>query len=588
MSDISKNTEAQYILNGVVRNAPTEWEDTTITAEYDNDSIQPSVTTDAYIFNLEARKAINEWISAGTSGGVGIFEGMNLDYRLFNQDGISKIFETLIDFTNDYKDFPDDGETSVSLKDRNGLDGFFEQLTGTTFGYLEDIGVFTNADYTIVPYVVEKKFNLFDILMTSIVLYLMVKELAVSVRNTSDGISSVVALTAIPLGGQIGAAVRVVAITLINIIYTAVLLLAIIDLAITLFNTLVQPVREHKALKLKTALEKVANHFGYNFVAPIDEYENVYFLPSNPNLDEKAFLGFISVTKGTQSGIPNVLDYGYLTEDMFKLAQDLPFAKMAIYGNTIHLRPKNDPFWLQIAQWSAPDILLNTLEYNTDEMKATRLLKFGTDQNDEYTIDNYIGTSVEIRTQPISVINPKSVLLKGLDEVDFIVALGNRKDELNAIERLLKVVGTFIDTVTGVFGGGSNFAGQIDAKVGMLKQTSNWHTLPKLLYLNNDGKMPTNHRTLWNADVLWEKYHKEKSFVRDTWHGQKFVYNDVTIPFGLGDFLMLLTNPYFDFNGEQGKISKFVWTPAKDEAKISFYVRKPYTHNLEEIKLIPQ
>jgi hypothetical protein len=142
--------------------------------------------------------------------------------------------------------------------------------------------------------------------------------------------------------------------------------------------------------------------------------------------------------------------------------------------------------------------------------------------------------------------------------------------------------------VTGVFGGGSNFGGAIDAKVGMLKQTSNWHTVPKLLYLNNDGKMPTNHRTLWNADVLWEKYHKEKSFVRDNWHGQKFVYNDVTIPFGLEDFLQLLSNPYFDFNGEQAKIIKFVWTGANDEAKISFYVRKPYTYNLEEIKLTPQ
>jgi hypothetical protein len=494
MSDVSKNTEIQYIIDGAISNAPTESEDIKIFADYTNNDIQPSIKTDAFNFNLASRNALNDWIARGTSGGVGIFEGMNIDVRLYNQNNVQQIFESLIDFTNDYKDFPDDGETSVSLKNRDGIDGFMEQLTGTTYGYLEDIGVFTSSDYTTVPYVVEKKFNLFDILMASIVLYLMVKELATSVRNTSDGISSVVALTAIPLGGQIGAAVRIVAITLINLIYTAVLLLAIIDMAVTLFNTLVQPVRHHKALKLKTALEKVANHFGYDFVAPIDEYNNVVFLPSNPNLDEKAFLGFISITKGTQSGIPNILDYGYLTEDMFKLAQDLPYAKMAIFGNTIHLRPQNDPFWLQISQWTAPDILINTLEYNTDEMKATRLLKFETDLNDEWTIDNYFGTSVEIRTKPVNVINPKSVLLKGLDEVNFNVALGNRKDKLNALENLLKIIGIFIDTVTGVFGGGSNFADAIDAKVGMLKVTTNWHTRPKLLYLNPDGTIPTNHR----------------------------------------------------------------------------------------------
>jgi len=587
MSNISKNTESQYILNGAVRNAPVEWQDVVITAEYDNNDMQPKVSTDSFVFNLQARQDINQWISNGLTGGVGIFEGMNLDLRLYNQDNVQKIFEALIDFTNDYKNFPDDGETTVSLKDRDGLDNFFEQLTGTTYGYLEEIGVFTQNDYITIPYVVEKKFNLFEILMSSIVLYLMVKELAVSVRNTADGISSVVALFSIPLGGQIGAAIRVVAITLINLIYTAILLLAIIDMSITLFNTLIQPKREHKGLKLKTALEKVANHFGYDFVAPISEYNNVYFLPSNQNADEKAFLGFISVTRGTSTGIPNLLDYGYLTEDMFKLGQDLPYAKMGIFGNTIHLRPQNDPFWLQQSQWVAPDVLIKTDEYNTDELKATLLLTFITDLNDEWTIDDYFGTSVEVRTAPITVINPKSVLIKGLNETRFPVTLGNRKNDLNAIERLLKSVGIFIDTVTGAFGGGSNFAGQVESKIGVLKVSSNWHSIPKLLWLNEDGTMPTNHRTLWNTDVLYEKYHKEKSFVRDNWHGQKVVYNDVIIPFGLEDFLILLSNPYFNYKGQQAKMKKFDWTYGKDEAKISFFVRNPYTYNLREFKIIP-
>ena len=58
------------------------------------------------------------------------------------------------------------------------------------------------------------------------------------------------------------------------------------------------------------------------------------------------------------------LDYGYFTEDLFKLAKDLPYAKMALLGNTIELRAKNDPFWLQQSQWQIPDVLINTLRYN--------------------------------------------------------------------------------------------------------------------------------------------------------------------------------------------------------------------------------
>ena len=52
-------------------------------------------------------------------------------------------------------------------------------------------------------------------------------------------------------------------------------------------------------------------------------------------------------------------------------------------------------------------------------INATNLVSFGVDTSDEWTIDNYAGTAVEIKTEPISVINQRAVLLKGLDEVNF-------------------------------------------------------------------------------------------------------------------------------------------------------------------------
>lgn len=596
MSDVSKSAESDYLLDGTSFNAPLKWEDVTIEAEYPDDSIQPSLTIKEFEFNLEARQAINDWIAAGTGGGVGIFEGMPFDLNLFNNNPLTKNFKGFIDFTNQLNDRPDDGVLNVSIMKDGDLKSFFDNLSGTTCGYLEEIGVFTDSDYTEIPYVVEAKFNLFEILMTSIVATLLAIQLAQSIATTADNINKV-SISTIPLPGvgptgptltvNSGAIAYATLSLVVQILYTAILLVAIIEIAKSLFETLVPPKRTHKGILLKLALEKIADHFGYQFTAPIDEYENVYYLPSNPNLDEKGFAGFISVTKGTQSGIPHNLDYGYFTEDLFNLAKSMPYAKMALIGNTIHLRPKNDPFWLQATQWELPDVLINTLRYNTDEMKATRLLSFSVDINDEWTIDNYKGTAVEIKTSPISVINRQAVLLKGLDEVNFQVSLGNRKDTLNDIESLLRNVGVFIDEVTGVFGGGSNFANKIDSKIGVLKQTSNWHTIPKVLYLS-DGKMPLSHRSLLNAELLWEKYHKEKSFVRDNFNGQKLVYQDVEIPFGLEDFFQLTTNPYFQFNGIQAKITKFEWTVAEDVATISFWIRKPYTFNLKETKLIPE
>jgi len=101
------------------------------------------------------------------------------------------------------------------------------------------------------------------------------------------------------------------------------------------------------------------------------------------------------------------------------------------------------------------------------------------------------------------------------------------------------------------------------------------------------NQLPTNHRTLFNAKNLYFKYHKEKSFVLDNYHGQKIVYNDIEVPFGFEDYKKLTTNSYFYYNGSQAKIIRFTWSVGQDTAKLSFWVRQPYTKNLQEIYIEP-
>lgn len=593
---VSKQVEQQYTLDGVPfgvspQDAVIGWEDVEIIADYVNDSIQPSLSISNFIFPPDGRDAINQWIANGVNGGVGIFEGMPFQLNLFNNTPVQENFKAFIDFTKEFKDLVDEGKISTTIIKDKGLDNFFDQIRGTTYGYLEEKGVITAGDYTDIPYVVEKKFNLLELLMSAVILFLMIKELAESVEKLANAVADVAGLqlggSILPPTAALGAALLVVLKAILIAVYVAILLLAIIELAKNFINSLVAPQRIHKAIKLTTALEKVANHFGYQFTAPsISEYENLYYLPSNPNLDEKTALGFISVTKGTQTGIPYQGDFGYRCDEMFELAKNLPYAKLAIIGNTIHLRPRNDPFWVQQSLWTPPDILIRQIEYNTTDLRADNLITFQTDLNDEWTIDNYGGTAYEVRTEEISVIRKRAVLIKGLDEINFNVALGNRKDNLNALEKLITVVAKFIDDVTGVFGGGTNFGGAIENHIGDLKQSSNWHSVPKLIYLTA-GKIPLNHRASFNTKVLWDKYHKEKSFVSDNFRGQKKVYRNVDVPFGFKDYQQLTTNSYFVFNGSPAKIIKFAWSIGKDKAKIDFWVREIYTKNLKEILINP-
>ena len=592
MSNLSKNAEAKFLLNGVQLNAPIEWEDIEIVAEYENDSIQPSLAIEEFTFPLEARQSINKWIADGLSSGVGIFEGMPFQLTLFNNQPIQENFKAFIDFTNGYRDLPEDGKVDVGIISDFSLDNFFEQIEGTTFGYLASINKVTFADYIGVDYVVEKKFNLIELLIASVVLYIMIKELVENVTRLIDQLnkntSASLPLPTVPVPTvDTNQIIYAVLSTIIQIIYIGIMLAAVINLGKALLDTLLPPKRQHKAIKLKRALEIICDYFGYGFNTSIPELENVVYLPSNPNLDEKTLGGLIAKTNGTPVGIPYVGDYGYRCDEMFNLAKDLFNAKIAIINNTVEFRSKNDVFWQQQSTWSLPDILLDTKQYNTDEIKPERLLTFVTDLNDEWTIDNYKGTAYEIRTNPKTVIRQKAVLLKGFDEVNFNVALGNRKDELNALEKFLSQVAGFVDKTTSVLGGGTNLKSLVTSKLGVLKVTNNWHSIPKVLYLN-DGKLPINHRDLWNSKILYDEYYIAKSFVKNNFYGQKTVYKGISIPFGFEDYKQLSTNSYFLFKGKQAKIIKFAWTIGKDRATIDFWVREPYTFNLEETYINPE
>ena len=577
MSDLSINTEQRYILNGVQYNAPEGWEDTVIEANYIDDNTQPSLKVSDFTFPLEARDSIFNWFH----GAIGGFEGMPMELILHNNKSQQVSFKAFLDFNANYEELLQDGKVNVSTLKEDGIDDLYSKLEALTFGYLESIGTVGQGDYVTVDYVVEKKFNLFEIIMVSTTTFLMIKEFYEAVRNASDTIAEATAITSSSFTGGIGGAILLILKAVIAIAYAVIILIAIINLGQNLFNALIPLVKKHKAILLKTALSKAAQHLGYGLEAPAVVFDNLHYLPSNPRLDDKKSNGFIKKTNGTPTGIPNVMDYGYNCSDMFNLAKKLIKGKIALINNVIHVRPMNDPFWINQSLWDLPNILIESKKYNLSDLKSTKVIQFKIDSNDEWTIDNYKGTAYEVHTTPITILNKKAVLLKGIDEVNFNVALGNRKDELNAIEKALKAIGSLIETTSSAFGGGNKFTGSINAKVGMLKQTNNWHSVPKLLPLDG-GKLSINHRNLFNAKKLYDDYLDYDSFISNGFSRQRAIYNDVEIPFGIEDFKLLTVNPYFIFNGNTAKMINFVWTTGKDRATVSFWVEQVYTKNLKE------
>jgi hypothetical protein len=580
---LSKKTRLRFELGGHPVNAPIEWKDIEILATFDNDSVQANVSTDQFTFTRDEAIKIREYIQNGLTGGVGIFEGLDFLIQAYNIDTNYNSFIGWLDLTNEFEDFINDQRVKARVIKRNGLNELDERISGLTYGYLENQGIFGPGDYETLYYVVEKKINAFEILTSAVINYLMIKELAESIKNTSDAINDAVAHLTGGITGPIASVIWSVAKAVITIAYTSFLLLAVIELGNNLISTFISPLREHKVIKVKTLIEKVCSALNYGFETDISDLEDLYYLPSNPRLDNTNSSGFISATRGTPTGIPNSADYGYNVSEMFQLVKDLFNAKYQLIDGVVQFRNVDSSYWTETSTWQMPSVLLPAKKYNTEDLKSTRFLYFQTDLNDEWTIDNFDGTNYEIHIDAISVHNERAKFIRGIEEVDFKVCLGNRKTSLNALETFLSVVAGAIDSIGSLFGNNPHLQDRLVNRVGALKVSQNDYQKPKLIK-KSGSQIPAGYRVNFSAKYLYDAYHIGKSFVENNWYGQKIKYQGVRVPFGFVDFLQLIDNSYFlTPEGEQAKATKITWNLAGDYATIDFWVRKPYTKNLQEI-----
>ena len=143
------------------------------------------------------------------------------------------------------------------------------------------------------------------------------------------------------------------------------------------------------------------------------------------------------------------------------------------------------------------------------------------------------------------------------------------------------------DKISKVFGGNSNLKNRITEKIGVLKVSFNNHAVPKLLWIEGN-RIPSNHRELFSAKTLWNKFHVEKSFVQNNFQRQRIMFENERIPFGFDDFTQVVNNSFFqDQQGKLGKLITLEWTMNKDFAIISYWQSQVYTKNLKETFIEP-
>lgn len=579
------------LINGKNLGVPRDFFEVGVKASFGED-IQSNLTTEEFTFVLEAYKEILEWVQNGKNGGVGIFEGIPISIIQSDDNQNVSVFDGVLDLQNNAIFREALREVSVRIRQSQSLDQLADLIEPLDFGYLKDIGLITSSDYVNVDYVVNPIDERVETITTFITIYLLSKQLADSVKEIGTNITAVAAISASGLTGPVGGTIYAIGVAILQIAYAVTLLILLIDFGADLFNILVQPLRTHKGILLKTLLEKTCEHIGYKFETTIEDLENLVYLPSNRNVDQFGLKSILSRPGEITEGIPNISDSGYTCTEMFELVRELFNARFAIVENTVQFHTESSDYWVSQSGWEKPNTLQNPEQrpkrYNTDELKSSILIQFQTDITDKYTIQNYKGTAFQILTDAKSVQVPENKTIKGLDRVDLPFALANRKGSLSPLEEALLPIANLFDNLGGVFFGNPNLSRKIKTKTGVLEVSDNNHSVPKLIWMDGT-RIPENHRDIFSARTIWNKYHSEKSFVLNGFSRQRQYVENEKIPFRFADFVTLLNNAYFrDQVGTLGKIVDLEWRMNQDYAFISYWLEEIYTTNLQETYIEPE
>lgn len=574
----SKSANLRFRLDGKEVDAPIEWEDITINASFDNGSIQANINTDSFTFANNEAKIIKDWIN-----GNNIFKGLPFKIDAYNTNVSKLTYDGFVNCANNVE-ILESGEVRCNIQLAEGLNTLTDQLQGLTLQHLYSIGVIKDSDFTTVKYVVEKKLNTVEIITNLILGYILLTQLRQQIASTSTAIANAVGHATGGITGGVASIAFSIAVAIIELAYTVFMVSAIIKIGTEVFNMLSPISREHKTLNARTALTKICSHLGLAFNSNIPLLDTLHYLPSNIRTDDVSLLtGLIDFPKGTKTGIPHSSDYGYTAEEMFDIYKRMFNAKIQVKNNTLYFLWENDSYWNSSSSFVMPNILRPVKRYNTDELVFSKLFEFRTDEiADEWTLTNYKGTNYSVITDDSSIPNDGSKYIKGHETVNFNVALGSRKNELNALERSLSKFASVVDDTVNFFGGSSNLAGKIKNKVGALKVGTNNHTVPKILYLTN-GSLPSNHRELFSAKTLYHTYLHSRSFVLNNYGYQKAIYEIEDLPFGFEDFLKTSENSIFtEADGKQGKFRSSEWLIAGDSANVEIENKEIYCTSLTE------
>jgi hypothetical protein len=155
--------------------------------------------------------------------------------------------------------------------------------------------------------------------------------------------------------------------------------------------------------------------------------------------------------------------------------------------------------------------------------------------------------------------------------VDIPFAMGARKSKLTWVEELAKLTMELVDALTGLFGGGTNYAQQIGDRKDCLKISQQYFSVTKALYGPN-GKQSPLFLDMVSAKSLWERYHSINAIDVNGW----IIKQNARIRISSQDFVTLLENNFADIDGVTSEILSIKYIDETAFAEVTYRTKNNY------------
>lgn len=589
--------DIKFLLNGIDRGEPREWADLTITADWENEKQDQNVNIDNLSFVGEAKKHIEDRLQEALTGGRSIFEGEPLEIIFGTLDDPDFVFKGYLDFAEETNIMlhSEIEEIQVAVKKETGVDWLNDVADSFTFRYLENQGIIGSSDFVNVPYIINYVPDGLALITLSLSTYMMTKELVENVQKLAETIADVTDAATVVLGTSVGAGAGVVTawdwgnfilVTLkaiARIAYIIALTIAIIKLIEEIFEQLFPRKRYHTGMRIAKMAEKACEYLGLQFQSDLLNASDIRDWVLIPQKDRK---GSVSSSGGGQVGIPSGRDPIDTFGDWIRVHKEMFNADYRIEDGVFRFERKD--YWERNSTFILPkyfglqDKLLTQFRPNTSEFVSNYNITYEFDRQDQNTLDDVTGQVFQAIQKPTFIENPKLLNVKGLGQVAIPYSIGKRKNSLTNLEEAGRKLGKLVDELTGVFGGGTNFASQIDARIGSMLLSSHFLTVPRLVQVTGSNVAP-NQRVLLGANRLWEMYHFINSFVPiNGHHNQWQLYKEIEIPLNGDQFMSILNNNFVtDEEGNNIRFDRLEWTRERGVAKVDYRIKKIYDKNLQ-------